>query len=52
MQSSVWKKKEKKSKKRKVKDDFDERKTSLFANKKIKTMIDFEERVIQVLNLW
>ena len=37
------KKKEKKSKKRKVKDDFDERKTSLFANKKIKTMIDFEE---------
>ena len=42
MQSSVWKKKEKKSKKRKVKDDFDER----------KTMIDFEERVIQVLNLW
>ena len=45
------KKKEKKSKKRKVKDDFDERKTSLFANKKIKTMIDFEERVIQVLNL-
>ena len=37
------KKKEKKSKKRKVKDDFDERKTSLFANEKIKTMIDFEE---------
>ena len=37
------KKKEKKSKKRKVKDDFDERKTSLFSNKKIKTMIDFEE---------
>ena len=37
------KKKEKKSKKRRVKDDFDDRKTSLFADRKIKTMIDFEE---------
>ena len=38
----MFKKKRKKSKKRKVKDDFDDRKESLFANKKIKTMIDFK----------
>ena len=37
------KKKEKKSKKRRPKDDFDDRKTSLFADRKIKTMIDVEE---------
>ena len=37
------KKKEKRSKKRKVKDDFKDRKTSFLQDKKIKTMIDFEE---------
>ena len=37
------KKKEKKSKKRKVKDDYADRKNSFLQDKKIKTMIDFEE---------
>ena len=36
-------KREKKTKKRLVKDDFEDRKTSLLADRKIKTMIDFEE---------
>ena len=39
----LMKKKEKRSKKRKVKDDFTNRKISLFEDRKIKTMIDFEE---------
>ena len=33
---------EKRSKKRKVKDDFDERAESLLADRKVKTMINFE----------
>ena len=37
------KKKEKRFKKRKVKDDFKDRKNSILHDKKIKTMIDFEE---------
>ena len=36
-------KREKKTKKRLVKDDFEDRKTSLLADRKIKTMIDFEK---------
>ena len=36
------KKKEKKTRKRLVKDDFEDRKTSLLSDRKIKTMIDFE----------
>ena len=36
------KKKEKKTIKRLVKDDFEDRKTSLLSDRKIKTMIDFE----------
>ena len=39
----LLKKKEKKSKKRKVKDDFTDRKNSIFEDRKIKTMINFEE---------
>ena len=39
----LFKKKEKRMKKRKVKDDFFDRKTSLLENRRIKTMIDFEE---------
>ena len=37
------KKKEKRGKKRKLKDDYSDRKNSLIHDKKIKTMIDFEE---------
>ena len=37
------KKKEKRSKKRKLKDDYSDRKNSIIHDKKIKTMIDFEE---------
>ena len=36
-------KKEKRAKKRKVRDDFDDRVESLLANRKVKTMINFEE---------
>ena len=39
----LLKKKEKKYKKRKVKDDFTDRKTSILEDRKIKTMINFEE---------
>ena len=39
----LLKKKEKRIKKRKVKDDFADRKTSLLEDRRIKTMIDFEE---------
>ena len=39
----LLKKKEKRMKKRKVKDDFTDRKTSLLDDTRIKTMIDFEE---------
>ena len=39
----LLKKKEKKSKKRKVKDDFKDRKNSFLEDRRIKTMIDFEE---------
>ena len=39
----LLKKKEKRMKKRKVKDDFNERKTSFLEDRRIKTMIDFEE---------
>ena len=37
------KKKERRTKKRKVKDDYEDRKNSFLQDKKIKTMIDFEE---------
>ena len=39
----LLKKKEKRMKKRKVKDDFQDRKTSFLEDRRIKTMIDFEE---------
>ena len=39
----LLKKKEKRSKKRKVKDDFKDRKTSFLEDRRIKIMIDFEE---------
>ena len=39
----LLKKKEKRIKKRKVKDDFADKKTSLLEDRRIKTMIDFEE---------
>ena len=39
----LLKKKEKRMKKRKVKDDFKDRKTSFLEDRRIKTMIDFEE---------
>ena len=39
----LFKKKEKRMKKRKIKDDYKDRKTSFLEDRKIKTMIDFEE---------